>query len=84
MLDCLQPQLNSEAVRLAVHPETPGNIKSLCYDLGIANDMATVKAFFSQLTWASEEEWKALREVPVLIVQGKDDQITTVGRYMLL
>jgi pimeloyl-ACP methyl ester carboxylesterase len=84
ILDCLQPQLNSEAVRLAVHPETSDNIKRFCYELGIANDMATCKAFFSQLTWATLDEWKSLRGVPILIVQGKDDLITTVDNALKL
>jgi len=79
ILDCLQPELNREAVRLAVHPETSYDIKQLCYRLATANDMATCKAFFTQLTWATEQEWKSLKEIPVLIVQGKEDCITTVG-----
>lgn len=86
LLSCLQPAMNEEAVRQALSNRSYENdeLKSMSYEYGISNDMATVKAFFQQLKWATEEEWSSLKHVPVLIIQGKEDQITNVDNALLL
>ena len=54
LLSCLQPAMNEEAVRQALSHRSYENdeLKSISYEYGISNDMATVKAFFQQLKWA--------------------------------
>ena len=86
LLSCLQPAMNEEAVRQALSLRSYENdeLKTMSYKYGISNDMATVKAFFQQLKWATEEEWSSLKHVPVLVLQGKEDQITNVDNALLL
>ena len=86
LLSCLQPAMNEEAVRQALSIRSYENdeLKSKSYEYGISNDMATVKAFFQQLKWATEEEWVSLQNIPVLVLQGKEDQITGVDNALLL
>jgi hypothetical protein len=46
--------------------------------------MHVVRSFYQQLKWATESEWYSIKHFPVLIIQGKDDNITSMENALKL
>ena len=84
ILECIRPQLNYEFSKLAYSPETSEESKILFNSLKPENDMHVVRSFYQQLKWATESEWCSIKNFPVLIIQGKDDNITTMENALKL
>lgn len=76
VLECLSPHLSAEFSRLAYSPSTNEEIKLESASINQANDMYVCRAFYQQFTWASNDDWVSLRNIPVFILHGKDDLIS--------
>lgn len=84
ILECLQPKLSAGFVKIAFSPKTDEELKHKILAQSNRNEMSVCKAFYSKFKWAKDRDWTALRSTPVLILQGKDDMITSFDGAQLL
>jgi pimeloyl-ACP methyl ester carboxylesterase len=77
ILSLLSSYLSSQFVKVAFSSNTSDDIKNISKSISGKNNMTVVKYFYTQFEWATSSDWEALKDIDVLILQGKDDLITT-------
>lgn len=76
-LRCLQPWLNRQFNQIAYSPSTSDKVKEMYESISVQNDMFVAKSFYSQFEWCEDSDWLSIA-CPILIIQGRDDNITAL------
>lgn len=78
-LQCISNSLAIEGAKSVLSSKASLDLKTKIENANKSNDMYVVKAFWSQMEWASKEDFLYLNDYPLLIIQGNDDVLTTVN-----
>ena len=77
ILSLLSSYLSKQFVKIAFSKKTTDTIKAISSSISGKNDMTICKYFYTQFEWVTSSEWEALCAYDVLLLQGKEDMITT-------
>mmetsp|Transcript_10040 Transcript_10040/g.9750 ORF Transcript_10040/g.9750 Transcript_10040/m.9750 type:complete len:308 (-) Transcript_10040:208-1131(-) len=78
LLRPLQGWMIKSYVNVAFSPLSDQSLRKASAELSGRNKMHVCKYFYQQFEWADKHDWEAVSYYPVLICQGKDDQVTSV------
>ena len=79
VLQCLEPYLSSEFVRLAFSESTAQELKQECIAVNAKNDTHVCRCFYRQMEWATPRDWECIR-CPFLILHGEDDKLIPIRK----
>lgn len=73
LLRCMSGALAKGGTNALVSSSASLEIKQKVTEANLSNDLFVARATWTQLKWASKEDWMYITSYPLLIIHGKDD-----------